>query len=154
MRMPSRGATLTEVHHAAVIVRRIPGLNDGLTRPGNRSCPPFDPLSAFHWDIRYVLKPDHLHDDSPPRVDGRSRYPKIRNISSRYHSAAPILRVARSEKASGSQGLSGQRQSWSAPCTSTSNMCQVTASCSCSQSSVIPAFSRAEMTSPSGCTQV
>src|SRR6266446_6433892 len=40
MGMPSGRATLAEVHHAAVIVRRIPGLNDDLTRPGNRSCPP------------------------------------------------------------------------------------------------------------------
>src|SRR6266851_5556590 len=31
MRMPSRGATLAEVHHAAVIVRGVPRLNDGLT---------------------------------------------------------------------------------------------------------------------------
>ena len=30
MRMPSRGATLAEVHHAAVIVRGVPRLNDGL----------------------------------------------------------------------------------------------------------------------------
>jgi hypothetical protein len=31
MRMPSRGAPLAEVHHAAVIVRGVAGLNDGLT---------------------------------------------------------------------------------------------------------------------------
>jgi hypothetical protein len=31
MRMPSRGAALTEVYHAAVIVRRLAGLNDRLT---------------------------------------------------------------------------------------------------------------------------
>src|SRR6266481_4577871 len=55
MRMPTRGATLADVHHAAVIVRRVPRLNDRLTCPGNRSCPPFDRLSAFHWDLRYVL---------------------------------------------------------------------------------------------------
>ena len=30
MRMPTRGATLAEVHHAAIIIRGIPGLNDGL----------------------------------------------------------------------------------------------------------------------------
>ena len=30
MRMPSRGATLAEVHHAAIIIRGVPGLNDGL----------------------------------------------------------------------------------------------------------------------------
>src|SRR5271169_5211711 len=30
MRMPSCGATLAEVHHAAVIIRGVPGLNDGL----------------------------------------------------------------------------------------------------------------------------
>ena len=30
MRMPSGGATLAEVHHAAVIVRGVPRLNDGL----------------------------------------------------------------------------------------------------------------------------
>src|SRR6266478_625915 len=68
MRMPTGGSALAEVHHAAVIVGRIPGLNDGLTCPGNRSCPPFDRLGAFHWDIRYVVKPDHLHDDSPLRL--------------------------------------------------------------------------------------
>ncbi len=31
MRMPSRGAPLAEVHHAAVVVRGVAGLNDGLT---------------------------------------------------------------------------------------------------------------------------
>jgi hypothetical protein len=31
MCMPSRGATLAEVHHAAVIVRGLPWLNDSLT---------------------------------------------------------------------------------------------------------------------------
>src|SRR5712692_3011940 len=31
MRMPSCGAPLAEVHHAAVIVRGVAGLNDGLT---------------------------------------------------------------------------------------------------------------------------
>src|SRR6266436_4497374 len=31
MRMPSRGAPLAEVHHAAVIVRGVAGLNDSLT---------------------------------------------------------------------------------------------------------------------------
>ena len=29
MRVPPGGATLAEVHHAAVVVRRVPGLNDG-----------------------------------------------------------------------------------------------------------------------------
>src|SRR5438132_12780515 len=115
MRMPSRGATLTEVHHAAVIVRRIPGLNDGLTRPGNRSGPPFDPLSAFHWDIRYVSKRDHLHDDSPLGLTGVQVIRKSA-ISPHGITASPqFLRVARSEKARGSQGLSGQRQRPSAP---------------------------------------
>src|SRR6266446_3619495 len=69
-RMPSRGATLAEVHHAAVIVCGVAGRNDGLTRPGNRPGPPFDRLGAFHWDIRYVPKRDHLHDDSPLGVTG------------------------------------------------------------------------------------
>jgi hypothetical protein len=31
MRMPSGGAALAEIHHAAVVVRRIARLNDGLT---------------------------------------------------------------------------------------------------------------------------
>jgi hypothetical protein len=31
MRMPSRGAALAEVYHAAVIIRRVPGRNDRLT---------------------------------------------------------------------------------------------------------------------------
>jgi len=31
MRMPSRGATLAEVHHTAVIVCGVPRLDDGLT---------------------------------------------------------------------------------------------------------------------------
>jgi hypothetical protein len=31
MRMPTRGATLAEVHYAAIIVRGVPRLNDGLT---------------------------------------------------------------------------------------------------------------------------
>ena len=30
MRMPTRGATFAEVHYAAVIVRGVPGLDDGL----------------------------------------------------------------------------------------------------------------------------
>src|SRR5438046_9331314 len=63
MGVPSRGATLAEVHHAAVIIRGVPGLNDSLTRPGNRSSPSVDWLAAFHWDVRYVLKLDHLHND-------------------------------------------------------------------------------------------
>jgi hypothetical protein len=61
--MPARRAALAEVHDAAVVVRGIAGLDDGLTRPGNRPGPAFDPLGAFHWDIWYVFKRDHLHDD-------------------------------------------------------------------------------------------
>src|SRR5271165_4920611 len=63
MGMPTRRAALAEVHDAAVVVRGVPGLDDGLTRPGNRPGPSFDPVSAFHRDIRYVFKRDHLHDD-------------------------------------------------------------------------------------------
>src|SRR5215472_10876109 len=65
VRMPPGSAASAEVHHAAVIVRRVAGLDNGLTRAGNRSRPPFDPLGAFHWDVRYVFKRDHLHDDPP-----------------------------------------------------------------------------------------
>src|SRR6266852_7151152 len=65
VRMPSRGAALAEVHDAAVVVRGVPGLDDGLTRPGDRPGPAFDRRSAFHRDIRYVFKRDHLHRLSP-----------------------------------------------------------------------------------------
>src|SRR5439155_23397518 len=68
MRMPSRSATLAEVHHAAVVVRGVPRLNDRLTRPGNRPSPPFDRLAAFRRDSRYVLKRDYLHNDFPPAL--------------------------------------------------------------------------------------
>src|SRR6516165_6154108 len=62
--MPSSGATLAEVHHAAVIVCGIPGLDDGLTGPSNGPRPPFDPLgSAFGRDVWYVFQRDYLHDD-------------------------------------------------------------------------------------------
>src|SRR5260370_14095150 len=70
MGRPSRGATLAEVHHAAVIVGRGSRLNDRSTRPGNRACVPFDRLSAFHWDIRYVFERDHLHDDLSSFLSG------------------------------------------------------------------------------------
>src|SRR6266404_4039620 len=64
MGVPSRGATLAEVHDAAVVVRRVPWLDDGLPRPSNRPGPPFDPFgSAFRWNIRYVFERDDLHDD-------------------------------------------------------------------------------------------
>jgi hypothetical protein len=75
MGMPARGAALAEVHDATVVVRGIPGLDDRLTRPGNRSGPSFDPLGAFHWDIRYVFERDHLHDDCLLVLTG-SKYPK------------------------------------------------------------------------------
>src|SRR6266851_1704058 len=80
MGMPTGGATLAEVHHAAIIVRRVPRLDNGLTRPGNRSGPPFDRRCAFHRDVRDVFKCDHLHDD-PPHADGRSRYTKSARAS-------------------------------------------------------------------------
>src|SRR6266436_4588857 len=64
MRMPARGAALAEVHDAAVVVRGVAGLNDGLACPRNRPGPPFDPLgSASRGNIRYVFERDHLHDD-------------------------------------------------------------------------------------------
>src|SRR6516165_3949229 len=65
MRVPSRGAPLAEVHHAAVIVRGIPRLNDGLSRPLYWPRPALNRLrSAVHWDIRYVFERDYVHDDS------------------------------------------------------------------------------------------
>jgi hypothetical protein len=46
MRMPSRGATLAEIHHAAVIIRRVPGVKmvcrdreTGPVYPSMRSAP-------------------------------------------------------------------------------------------------------------------
>ena len=36
MGMPTRRAALAEVHHAAVVVPGVAGLDDGLARPGNR----------------------------------------------------------------------------------------------------------------------
>ncbi|HJY48425.1 MAG TPA: hypothetical protein VJ349_07285 [Stellaceae bacterium] len=59
-----RGAALAEVHNAAVIVGRVPRLNDRLARPGNRACVAFDRLGTFHWDLGYIFERDHLHDDS------------------------------------------------------------------------------------------
>src|SRR5215469_11979250 len=74
MRVPSGRAALAEVHDTAVIIRGIPGLDDGLTRPGNGPSPSFDALGALHWDIGYVFERDHLHDNSLLRV-GELRYP-------------------------------------------------------------------------------
>src|SRR5437868_10909823 len=59
--VPARRATLAEIYDAAVVVRGIAGLDDGLTRPGNRAGPAFDPLGAFDWDVRDVFERDDLH---------------------------------------------------------------------------------------------
>src|SRR5438105_2390627 len=61
MGVPARRATLAEIYDAAVVVRGIAGLDDGLTRPGNRAGPTFDPLGAFDWDVRDVFERDDLH---------------------------------------------------------------------------------------------
>src|SRR5262244_2952949 len=65
MSMPSGHGPLAEVHHAAVIVGRVSGLNDGLARPGDRACISLDRLGALHRGIRNVFECDHLHDGSP-----------------------------------------------------------------------------------------
>src|SRR5215469_16954354 len=62
MRMPARRAALAEVYDAAIVVRRVSGLDDGLARPGNGPGPPFDPVCTLYRDIRYVFERDHLHD--------------------------------------------------------------------------------------------
>src|SRR6266436_6790225 len=64
MGMPARRAPLAEVHHTAVVVRGVAGLDYGLPRPGNRACVPFDRLRTFHWGILHIFERDHLHDDS------------------------------------------------------------------------------------------
>src|SRR5215472_11919999 len=72
MRMPARRAALAEVHDAAVIIRGVPRLDDGLARPRNGSGPPFDHVGALYRNIRYVFERDHLHDDfSPPCRRGK-----------------------------------------------------------------------------------
>src|SRR5258708_37806796 len=73
--MPDRGDTLADTDGGEVIMRGVAGLDDGLTRPGNRAGPAFDPLGAFYWDIRYVFECDHLHDDCLLVLTG-SGYPK------------------------------------------------------------------------------
>jgi hypothetical protein len=70
VRMPPRGAAPAEIHHAAVIVGRVTGLNDGLARPGDRACVSWDRLRSCHRGIWNVLECDHLHDDSPFMIDG------------------------------------------------------------------------------------
>jgi hypothetical protein len=74
--MPASGTALAEIHDAAVVVRGIAGLDDGLTGSGNRAGPPFDPLGAFHWDVRYVFERDHFHDDCLLVLTGLEDYPK------------------------------------------------------------------------------
>src|SRR3954469_13273683 len=61
VRVPTGGAALAEIHDAAVVVLRLAGLDDGLTRPEYRAGPPLDPLGAFHRHIRYVLERDDFH---------------------------------------------------------------------------------------------
>src|ERR1700749_2953079 len=80
MGMPSCRAALAEVNDAAVVVRGVSRLDDGLARPGNRPGPSFDPLGAFHRDVRYLFKRDHLHDDSLLKLTARKRLSKIRRI--------------------------------------------------------------------------
>src|SRR5580700_8097816 len=65
MGMPTRRAALAEVHHAAVVVSGVAGLDDGLARPRHRPRPAFDPLGTLDRDIRDVFKRDNLHRLSP-----------------------------------------------------------------------------------------
>ena len=65
MGMPSGRGALAEVDNAAVVVRRVSRLNDGLARSGDRAGISLDRLGAFHRYIRDVFESDHLHNDSP-----------------------------------------------------------------------------------------
>src|ERR1700761_4164964 len=76
MGMPSCRAALAEVNDAAVVVRGVSRLDDRLARPGNRPGPSFDRLGAFHRDVRYLFKRDHLHDDSLLKLTARKGYPR------------------------------------------------------------------------------
>ena len=61
--MPSCVAALAEVHHGAIVVLGVAGLDDGLTCPKYRARPAGGPLSrTFGRSNRDVLKRDHLHD--------------------------------------------------------------------------------------------
>src|SRR4029077_11414928 len=73
MGVPASRAALAEIHHASIVIRGIPRLDDGLARARHRPGPSFDPIGAFHRKIRDVLERDDLHDLSPscfPSSDG------------------------------------------------------------------------------------
>src|SRR5215470_2606826 len=60
--MPTRVATLAEVHHGAVVVLGVAGLDDGLASPGYRARPARGPLGRpFGRDVWDVLKRDDFH---------------------------------------------------------------------------------------------
>src|SRR5580704_14464929 len=77
MGVPSGGAALAEFHHAAIVVRRIAGLDDRLARPRDRPGPAFDPIGAFDRQVRDVSERDDLHG-FPPRVDAFRAVPDPR----------------------------------------------------------------------------
>src|SRR5262245_13283692 len=61
--MPSRVAALAEVHHGAVVVLGVAGLDDGLASSGYRARPARGPLGrTFGRNVWDVLKRDDLHD--------------------------------------------------------------------------------------------
>src|SRR5262245_36066449 len=67
--MPSCIAALAEVHHGAVVVLGVAGLDDGLACPRYRARPAGGPLSGtFGRSIWDVLKGDDLHDACLPLV--------------------------------------------------------------------------------------
>src|SRR5260221_2008413 len=93
MCMPTRGAALAEIHHAAVVVGGIAGLDDGLTRPGDRPGPPFDLGGAFHWEIGDVFERDHLHDDFLLMLTG-VRPRSIEKRQNTVRCGAPVILLA------------------------------------------------------------
>src|SRR5215471_169714 len=61
--MPSRVAAPTEVHHGAVVIRGLAGLDNGLASPKYRARPARGLLGrTFGRDVWDVLKRDDLHD--------------------------------------------------------------------------------------------
>src|SRR5262245_6639383 len=61
--MPSCVAALAEVHHGAVVVLGVAGLDDGLACPRYRARPAGGPLSGtFGRSLWAVLKGGDLHD--------------------------------------------------------------------------------------------
>ena len=94
MRMPARIAPLTKMHHTTVVIRRVPGRNDGLPRPRDRSRPPRRLFcSAFHRQNGNVFQGHdaHRHASFPSllRVDISAPHAGARTVPQRRSARKP-----------------------------------------------------------------